>query len=283
LTSDLSDNTHSGVDDVEDTEGRDRGEQPEGVHAVGIPQNSLSNPQLVGLVGDHVGLEDHVQRNEDTSVCQEGNVSELNGSDPLKDTSVLVNDLSLFEVEGIGGVLGGHLDERLVDKGRVENVLFEFEKTVHGSTEELGVAETVSDVIVLLFGSDRNVVFVSFSVIVVSSDRAVLTLLLPLDDVLERNLFMPGSVSDESVLVGEGPHGFVVDVSALEAEVRKHLLVGTVGIEIGINSGYTSLVRTIEVGDGLPNFTLDLEIVLEIVDDGVVGNGDTGVFVLIEI
>ena len=53
--------------------------------------------------------------------------------------------------------------------------------------------------------------------IVVSSDRSVQTLLLPLNDVFEGSWFVPDSVCNKAVFVSEGPDMFVVYISSWEA------------------------------------------------------------------
>jgi len=53
--------------------------------------------------------------------------------------------------------------------------------------------------------------------VVVSCDRSIQTLLLPLNYVFEWNSLIPDSVCDKAVLVGEGPNMFVVNISSREA------------------------------------------------------------------
>ena len=77
----------------------------------------LPNPELVSFVKNQVGLKSNVEGNEDPTVSQGSNVSELEGPNPLQNSGVFVDNLSLFEVEGITGVLGWHFHERLISEG----------------------------------------------------------------------------------------------------------------------------------------------------------------------
>jgi hypothetical protein len=52
--------------------------------------------------------------------------------------------------------------------------------------------------------------------VIVSGDRPVQTLLLPLDDVFEGSRLIPDGVCDKAVLVGEGPNVLVVNISSRE-------------------------------------------------------------------
>lgn len=242
----------------------------------------LADPIFVCLFCDQVGLENHVQGEEDSSVGQEGNIAELEGSDPLQDPGVLVDDLSLFEVEGVAGVLRGHLHKGLVSESRVVDILLQFEQSVDRSTEKLGMAQSVGHIGVLFLWLDGNVVFVAFAVVVVVGDGSVQSLLLPLHDVLEGQGCIPGSIRHEAILVRESPDLLVINVPAGEAQVGEGLDGGTIGTQVGVDAGSSSFVRTVELGDGVPNFPLYLEIILEVVDDCVVFVGICFVVVLIE-
>lgn len=219
MASNFGDSSHGGHDDVENTQSRNRSEQSKRVNGGGGPQNSLSDPQFIGLVGDEVGVEDHVQRDEDSCVSKEGNVAQLNCSDPFKDTSVLVDHFSLFKVEGFRRKLSWHLHKRLISESRVENILLKLKQTIKWSSEEFRMTKTISNVVVLLFWSNGNVVFVAFGVIVIPSYGAVVAFFFPFEDMFEGNLFVPGSISDESVFVGKSPFDFFVDVPPLESKI----------------------------------------------------------------
>jgi hypothetical protein len=230
----------------------------------------LSQPELISLIHHQVGLEGHVEGDEHSEVRQQSNVAELEGADPFKHAGVLVDHLSLFEVEGAAGVLGGHGDKGLVGEGRMVDVFFKFEQPVERGSEEFRVSESVADVGVLLFRFYCNIVLVSFGVVVVVSDRTVEPLFFPFNDVFEGNGCVPGGVGDESVFVGEGPHLFSVYIAAGEAQVGQSLSCNSVGIEVGVDSGNTASVGTVEFGYGIPDFALNLEVVFEVVDDLVV-------------
>ena len=79
------------------------------------------------------------------------------------------------------------------------------------------MSESVPDVFVLLLWLDRDVVFVSLSVIVVTGHWSVQSLVLPFQDVLEGSLLVPRSVCDESVLGLEGINCLVGIISPFKA------------------------------------------------------------------
>lgn len=83
----------------------------------------LREEQLVSLVEGEVGLEADVERQEDSEVCKSSDVSQLEGADPLQNSGVFVNDLSLLEVQAVAGELGGHFDEGLVEVGGMVDIL----------------------------------------------------------------------------------------------------------------------------------------------------------------
>ena len=138
----------------------------------------------------------------------------MESPDPFQNPGVFVDNLPLFEVEGLVGVLSGHFNEGLVGEGGMVDIFLEFEESVHGGAEKLGVSQPVSDVLVFLFWLDGDVVLVAFAVVVVAGDGPVESFLLPLDDVLEGDFLVPGGVGDEPVFVGEGPDLLFMDVPA---------------------------------------------------------------------
>jgi hypothetical protein len=103
----------------------------------------LTQPQLISLFHNEVGLEDHVQRHHDSEIGEQSDVAELEGSDPLQNPSIFVDDLTLLEVEVLVGVLAGHFDKRLVGEGRVIDVLLEFQQSVEGGSKELRVSKSI--------------------------------------------------------------------------------------------------------------------------------------------
>lgn len=270
LSAHLSDQLHGGRDDIEDTEGGDGSEETSHVDVGGTPEMELAEPELISLVDHQVGLEGHVERNEDTEVGQGSNVAQLEGTDPFEDSSVLVDDFTLLEVQGLAGVLSGHLDEGLVEIGRVVDVLFKFEEAIDGSTEELRVAETISHILILLLGLNSHIVLVSLAVVIVAGDGAVEPLPLPLDNVFELRLLVPGGVGDEAVLILEGPANLLGHLATGEAQIGQIGSGRAIGVEVGIDAGNAPLVGPVEIGNGVPNLPLDGEIVLELIDDPVV-------------
>jgi hypothetical protein len=270
------------LDNVEDSDGGDGGEETGNVHAGCAPKMLLGEEDLISLVNDEVGLEGHVQRDEDTEIGKGSDVAQLEGADPFQNSSVFVDHLALLEVETVTGELSGHPHEGLIEIGRMIDILLQFEEAVDGSAEELGMAQTVRYVFVLLFGLDGNVVLVALAVVVVASDWAVQSLLLPFHDVFELGFFVPGSVGDEAILILEGPVDLFGHFPAREAEVGQIWRYRPIGVEVGIDAGNASLVGAIEISDGAPNLTLDSEIMLEVIDDSVVLEYLGFVMVLIE-
>lgn len=82
------------------------------------------------------------------------------------------------------------------------------------------MTETISNVFILFFGCERDVVLVSFAMIEMTSDRSMQSFFLPFEDVLEGRSDIPGGVCDESVFILESPNLLVVDISARETQVR---------------------------------------------------------------
>ena len=132
------------------------------------------------------------------------------------------------------------------------------------------MSETVTDVSVLVLRFDFNVVLISLSMVVVVSDGSIETFFFPFDYVFKGDGCIPGSVGNESVLVGECPHLLAVNVAAGKADIRQGLGGNSADVEVGIDTRDTASVGAIEIGDGIPDFALDLEVVFEVVDDLVV-------------
>ena len=240
----------------------------------------LDTHQFVGGVGDQVGLEAQVEWNVQGNVSAEGQACKLDESDPFQNSCVLVNDLTLFEVQ-----LGVWLDAWLLDEGLVqvhwvEDVVFEFEQSVDWSAQEFGMAESVGDELVLFFGFHFDVVFVAFGV-KVFGDGSVGSFVFPLLDVLKVVFFVPGGVGNKSVFVGEDDF-LVVDVESVESEVFEFGFDGAVFVDVGVDTPDTVLVGSVKITDGLPYFALHFQVVLEIVNDCVVFFDLGFVVVLIE-
>jgi hypothetical protein len=100
-------------------------------------------------------------------------------------------------------------------------IFLKFQQSIHRSTEELWMSKSICYISVLFFGCYRHIILVSFAMIVIVSNRAVQPFLFPFQDMLERRSCVPGSVSDESVLVLKGEHLLAVDISARETKIRQ--------------------------------------------------------------
>lgn len=122
----------------------------------------------------------------------------------------------MLEVKSLAGVLARHLDKRLVTEGRMIDIFLKFQQSIHGSSKEFRMSQSVRDILVFFLRFDRNIILVSLCMVVISGDWSIQTLLLPLDDVFKRNRLIPDCVGHEAILVGEGPNVFVVNISSRE-------------------------------------------------------------------
>ena len=242
----------------------------------------LADVELVSFFNNEISFEGHVEGDENSEIGQSCQISNLEGSDPFQNPGVLVYNLSLLEIEGLIGILSRHFNEGLIGEGGMVYVFLQLEESVHGGTEKLGMAQPVSYVLVFLFGLDGDVVFVAFAVVVVAGDGSVESFFFPFDYVLEGDFLVPGGVGDEPVFVGEGPDLLFMNVPAGEAQIGEVLRGGAVGVEVGIDAGGALLVGAVEFGEGVPDFSLNLEVILEVVDDGVVLLDIGPVVVLVE-
>lgn len=86
----------------------------------------------------------------------------------------------------------------------------------------------------------------------------------------ELGFTYPRSIGNKSVLVLECPNLFFVNVSTFKTYIREFWLCETIRIEVSINSWNTFFVRAVEFSDSIPNLSLDLKIIFEIIDDFVV-------------
>lgn len=243
----------------------------------------LREEQLISLVQGEVGLEADVEWQEDSKVGKSSDVSQLEGADPFQNSGVFVNNLSLLEVQAITGELGGHLDEGLVEIGRMVDILLELKEPVNWGSEELRMSQSIGDVLVFLLWLDGDIVLVSLAVVVVVGDWPVQSLLLPLHDVFELRLLVPRGIGDKPVLVLEGPLGFFGEISPWESKIGQFGRSWPVGVEIGVDAGNAALVGAVELGDGVPDLSLDLEIMFELIDDPVVLEDLGFVMVLIKL
>ena len=162
------------------------------------------------------------------------------------------------------------------------DVFFEFEQTVDRSAEEFGVSQSVSNILILFLRLDCDIIFVSLAVVVVPSYGAMEALFLPFYDVLELWFLVPRSVGDKAVLVLEGPNHLPGHIAPRKAQILEFRGNWPCGVEIGVDAGDSALVRTVQIGDSVPDLPLNCEIMLELVDDFVVLFDFCAVVVLIE-
>lgn len=118
--------------------------------------------------------------------------------------------------------------------------------------------------------------------VVIFGHWSLQSLILPLLDVLERNLLVPDSTGDEAVFVSEGPHVLIVNISAREAQISQLFTGYTVWVQVSIDSGNALLVGSVKFGYGVPDLSLYFEVVLEMFDDLVEGLSVCFIVILIE-
>ncbi len=99
-------------------------------------------------------------------------------------------------------------------------ILFEFKESINWSSKKFRMAESISYIFVLFFRSNSYIVFVTFCVVVITSDWSIKSFLLPFKNMLEGNFDMPRSIRDKSVLVLESPNYLVLRLATRESEVR---------------------------------------------------------------
>ena len=167
-------------------------------------------------------------------------------------------------------MLGGHVHKRLISEGGMVDILFEFEESVDRSSKKFRMAQSVSYIGIFLFRFDWYIVFVALSMVIVVSHRSVQSFTFPFDDMWEGNLFIPRGISDEAILVGEGPYLFVVNISAGKAQIWQFFHSRSISVQICVNSRNTAFIGTVKTSNGFPDFSLNLEVILKVVDYGVV-------------
>lgn len=143
------------------------------------------------------------------------------------------------------------------------------------------MTQPVSNELIFLLRFHFNVVLVSFWV-EMTGHWSIQSLLLPLLDMLEIMFLVEWSICDESILVGENEL-LVVNILSFETQVLEFCLNWTVFVNVGIDSPNTVLVGSVQVTDGLPDFLLDLEVILEVIDNLVVLSDFDFIVILVEL
>jgi len=103
----------------------------------------LTDKQLVGFVNSQISLEGHVQGKENATIGQKSNISELEGSNPFKNSGVFVDNLTLLKVELAARILSRHFDERLISESRMVEIFLELEKPFKGVAKELRMLKSI--------------------------------------------------------------------------------------------------------------------------------------------
>lgn len=83
---------------------------------------------------------------------------------------------------------------------------------------------------------------------------------------------MEGSVGDEPVLIGEGVLELAVGIVPREPKILQLGFGDPVWIQVGVDPRHPSLIRAIQIIDSVPYFSLDLQIIFEIVDDLIISS-----------
>ena len=179
-------------------------------------------------------------------------------------------------------MLSGHFDEGLIDVVGVVDILLQFQESFEGGAEELRVSESVANILVFFFCFGGDIILVSFSVVMVASDRAVESFPFPFDDVFELLFRMPDGLGSESVLVGEGPCHLLVNISSGESNIGELVWGDSVGVEVGVDSRDAFFVGPIEFGDGVPDLSLKTHVKFELLNDSIVLSYFGLIVVLIE-
>lgn len=143
------------------------------------------------------------------------------------------------------------------------------------------MAQSISNVLVLFFRFQLDVVLVSFRV-EVFGDWSVESLLFPLFNVLEVMFLVEGGVRYEPVFVSKDDF-LVVNVLPFESQIIKFRLYWTILIDVCVNTSDSVFVWSVKVADSLPYFSLDSEIVFKVVDDLVIFTDLDLVVVLVEL
>lgn len=167
-------------------------------------------------------------------------------------------------------MLCGHFNERLIDVVGVVYIFFQLQESFKRSTEEFGVSESIADILVFFLWFGCDIILVSFSMVMVFSDRSIESFSFPFDDVLELLFRVPDGLGGESILVCEGPSDLLVNISSGESKVGKLVLSDAVGVEVGVDAWYAFFIGSIEFCDGVPDLSLESHVKFELLDDSVV-------------
>lgn len=236
---------------------------------------------FVGYVGNQVGFEGQVIGDEQGDVASNGQSCQLDESDPFQHSGVFVDDLTLFEIERGTGFGTGHLDEGLVQIAWVEDIIFQFEKPVNGTPQEFRMSKSVSDVFIFLFMSPGHIVLVTFGVVEGPGDRSVHSFLFPLVHMFEGVFHVVRGVGNEPILITKDKL-LVEYICPVKADVFQFKGHWAILEQVLGNAPDPSLVRSVKVANGIPDFPLDFQVILEVIDDGVVGIHIGPVVVFIE-
>lgn len=74
------------------------------------------------------------------------------------------------------------------------DILFKLEESINWGSEKFRMTKSIRYIFVFLFRSNSNIVFVTFSVVVITSDWSIESFFLPFEYVLEGNFDVPRSV-----------------------------------------------------------------------------------------
>lgn len=124
------------------------------------------------------------------------------------------------------------------------------------------MTQSVSNILILFLRFQCNIILVSL-IIEMFSNWSVKSLLLPLFDMLEVMFLMEGSICYKSVLIWKTKL-LTVDIISFKSEILKFWFNWSIFINVCINSSYSMFIWSVEITNGLPDFFLDFQVILEV-------------------
>ena len=146
------------------------------------------------------------------------------------------------------------------------------------------MSKSICNILVFFLRLNGNVIFITFSMIVVVSHWTVKSLLLPFDNVFELRLLVPGSIGNKSILILESPNRLFENISSLETNIGELIFRfnKAISVKVRINSWNSLLIWSIQLGDGVPNFLLNPKIMFELINNPIILYDFSFIMVLIE-
>lgn len=124
------------------------------------------------------------------------------------------------------------------------------------------MTQSVSNILILFLRFQCNIILVSL-IIEMFSNWSVKSLLLPLFNMLEVMLLMEGSICNKSVLIWKTKL-LTVDIISFKSEILKFWFDWSIFINVCINASDSMFIWPVEITNGLPDFFLDFQVMLEV-------------------